>query len=245
MINPKPGIPHTYRTPETAELCEHDPRAATLCQSLLSAEAEGEKAGWNSKLALPHLFRLESNPDTGDVMLRLFQTFNTQIYTRIVAMQASPYQALLPYALAFEHSRREGIVLNARIGVGMEAPPEGHDLFGGSEEGFVFTGIGMRAESWKVTATADDKDTQAAARAGKLDEHPERQDVRNVRFVHRDGTVWTIERVRGEAVPEVLVVRQGDEMWPQGQIMNVLSRMCNAVAGNDVPIIAPAEGRPW
>jgi hypothetical protein len=105
-------------------------------------------------------------------------------------------------------------------------------------------------EAWLVLgggsdSLADRKYIDALARSRQLHSHPDRREMRSVLYAARDGYFWDVQRIRRQpdlALPRFVRVRtQDDDDATAGSVPRSLTRMCNAIANNSVPLASYGE----
>lgn len=117
------------------------------------------------------------------------------------------------------------------------------------EPGWTFQGLGLISETWFAPVPRD-PDAAAVfrdmARKGMLHQRSDSVLTRQTDYVARDGWVWKISRFchTGDIdIPTYCVARTHDTNSPliSGTVPNALSRLCNALASNQVPTLPQAQ----
>lgn len=238
---------------ETQRLCTEQPEQAGVRHALLAAEKRCHDKGWDGP---PDVFYLARHPRTGKVRYRRFDKWSTML----VDLAARPRDVLAVLAEVAEMTRAAvshhvypgdldgpvGVVAAALLdSFSRGADPDG-DLFTGSHD--IFHGIGFTTEAWLVmggNSLADRKYIDALAQSRQLHSHPDRREIRSVLYAARDGYFWDVQRFRRVpdlALPRFVRVRTQDDEGPTaGSVPRSLTRMCNAIASNPVPLASYGE----
>jgi hypothetical protein len=212
---------------ETQRLCSEQPEQAAVRQALLHAEKRTHERGWDGP---PEVFTLGRH--RGKVHYSRQDEFTSMVRD----LPQRPPATLEAIAAIMEAARTE-----ATQG-GMT-----DDLIT-NRQGAVFQGIGFMFEGWMVLGTdsvAANKYTDALAKEHLLKTHPDRREVRIVSYAARDGYVWDVQRFRRQpdlALPRYTrVLTQDDDDPTAGSVPRSLTRMCNAIASNPVPLASYGE----
>lgn len=228
---------------ETQQLCDAQPEQQAVRTALLRAEKTIHQAGWD---APPELFLLYRHTKTGRVRYDRHDVF-TRIIINAPMRSADVLDGI---ALAVEFVRAQAMG-SARSPVVDDAPPfirqylrrarmnPRGDLFGGGDLRWRFFGIGFVSEAW-IVLNMDDT-TQEAARSHTIYRHPNRIEMRQLYLAARDGWNWEVRRLRRTstiAVPRHCIATNHDSNTRVvGSIPHALTRMCNAIASNSVPVM--------
>lgn len=232
----------------TEQMCVDDPVSANIREALLDIELEAHHEGWNS--SGPTLFQLDLHHDTcqphwqpcdegyNDILELLCAAHNNSVERAIlgVARHSENVTAMLRNGTVSDEFKAEADWL-------MHAATEGLDLAKADKEGYEFSGYGLIAEAWGVSADPEERERGPRS----LGEHPRRHELRDVFYATRTGELWICERRRSHT-PKVVVLEHNEENtrhW-SGAVFNALSRMVNAVLADTVPIwpATPQTGPP-
>lgn len=237
----------------TRQLCTEQPDQQPVHTALLHLEKGAETAGWDTD---PRLFTLRRHADTGVLrsvdmpilseQLRLAPGSTSDVLLGLAtAMEFVRAQAELPPEA--RKAGTEGFVAGVGVEPGATLAPDADML--GDSEGWAFLGAGLVTEAWAVLQTgnrADDRAVDAFHAERRLKDHPLRIEARQVFYCGRDGLMWQLERLRATtevpASPRRTTIHHHDADLT-GDLPHGLSRLCNAMAGNPVPIFqryAPA-----
>ena len=223
------------------------PELSGTAAALLRMERLMHKDGWEMA---PHLFFLRRHMRSGRVDGRV-STRLTSVLHHHCALGAPPAQALTAVAEICQYGRD---YVDHHVG-GMDntdlpplspssatlldnllraLPSDGDMLDCGT--GHRFDGVGFATIAY---ATAANPDAMNAARVGLLHAHPDRVEVRQICYMARDG--WSFEVVRARSDGEVRMPRycipaNPDDTDVVGTVPQAVSRLCNALVGNPVPI---------
>lgn len=213
----------------TQRLCTDQPKQADVRRLLLAAEKAAHERGWDGP---PAVFLLGGHPRSNKLHYHHLDEFTDMV----IDSPQRPPDVLELLAGALERAR----VTAAESGLDI-------DLITGSR-GEVFHGIGFMTEGWMVLGTdntADLKYIDALARSHLLKTHPGRREVRMVTYAGRDGYRWDVQRLRRYpdlALPRFVKVHtQDDDDVTAGSVPRSLTRMCNAIANNPVPLASYGE----
>lgn len=214
--------------PETEALCERDLRAESVRDALLGFEAQGHAAGWDA--LPPTLFMTAQDANSPAVACTKDENWQQLLQAGMQLCEKLGMFTTVTNALE--------IAVVKSLEMLREAAPPG-DLFMTTSfgESWGFHGFGVRYEAWMVLDDEQRSQARAAMQAdrpGTLAERPDRQEVRGIDFVSRDGFVWSVMR-RRSAFPTVKA-RKLDELESAGNVQHMLSRMVTAVTGTDVRI---------
>lgn len=218
-----------------------DRRRETIAEALLGMERLSHDAGWGSP---PRLFTLEGDTASPEVECHALDTLTGTLRDLLQRSGTSMGSAMLVLAEASETLRAAGMPPNQNrrtMPEGVEPCEPDSDLFAPPREGWRVYGVGLLTESWKVEDQFRRGVGFWAAQRGALDQHPARLETRQVFLVGRDGLVWQVDRIRDHE-PEITVTDPRSPERPVGRVMNALSRVCNSIAGERVPIIPFAPG---
>lgn len=218
----------------TRTLCENDPLAARTREHLLAIEEMGHRLGWDHPENIGRVFQLQHNPSTHDVAHRWAPAFTDIIKMMSSAPTVDIGDAFQVLAGVVEQAVEGELdfALPARFR-NLKGKSSGLDLFTGSKPGWTFYGYGYSYEAW-LAVEEQGGETWELFEQNRLEDHPRRIEARQVCFAARDGRLWMISRLRGEE--PTAVVEPPDTARTGGPVVNGLSRLTNAAAGNDVPI---------
>lgn len=232
----------------TQRLCSDQPLQAEVRRVLLSAEKTLHEDGWDRP---PKIFHLQLNDRTGRVRFTEFEKFSRLL---IGFPNLRPPDALGVLTRVTEYIRAQVQAPAAGLDdVIRDLPPEMRvlfmrargnpdaDLFGGGGRDWRFLGVGMAFEGW--TVIEHDSSIEELARNHRLYTHPDRVEMRQIFYVARDGLSWDVQRLRhappGHPSRYCVILNQENNLHLAGSIPHMLSRMCNAIASNPVPVTAP------
>jgi hypothetical protein len=205
----------------TEEVCQREHLAARTRLALLRVEREAHRAGWGTRP--PTLWRVEYDPGRHYVHGK-FSYNNTGLLMATTAQcDGDLTEGLMRTALCMEIAREQ---------LGEAGLPRHEDMFESDHPDERFYGWAFCSEAYALPPTAD---AMAAARAGRISEHPDRLLARMVTFAARDGLTWWVVRVQGEPV-QVAMWRPESDKAPTGVVGHALARMTGAMVGNVVPV---------
>jgi len=234
----------------TRALCTDQPQQQEVRAALLRAEKEIHQHGWDRP---PTVFFLQQNIRTGRIRYTEFKRF-TRLLVEVPGRHPDVLDLLADIA---EILRGQAHRPDAELDLAVQQLPPAFrdmvakfradptaDLFDVSDRHWRFHGVGMVFEGWMVL-NVDDA-TEELARHHKLHSHPERIEVREVHYAARDGWFWELTRLRRTptiALPRhcVALHRDNDDYSVTGGIPHSLTRLCNAIASNPVPIVSPTR----
>lgn len=214
--------------PATEVLCEQDLGAESVRDALLGFEAQGHAAGWDA--LPPTLFMTAQDANSPAVACTNDENWQQLMDTGLLLCAKRGMFTTVTNAL-------EIAIVKTLEQLRRVASPG--DLFKTTScgETWGFHGFGVRYEGWMVLDDEQHSQARAAMQAdvpGTLGTRPDRQEVRRIDFVSRDGTVWEVMRVRSD-VPTVKARKLG-EIEAAGNVLHMLSRMVTAVTGKDVRV---------
>lgn len=223
----------------TEDTCQREPLAARTRLALMRLEKEGHRAGWDSIVNDPTIYRFERDPVRNYV--RAYPSLNLTTALRQITrwIGGDVGQALSALADA---------VQGARGALREYGVPDNVDVLTGTQEGHRFYGYALRHEGWssptvEVGPGATPRaDVMEAIRNKTVHQLPDRIETRMVMLQARDGLSWWCLRRRRLPPVEVVVMRpESDRVAPAGLVLNALGRMTNAAAGNISPVPDRAE----
>lgn len=106
----------------------------------------------------------------------------------------------------------------------------------GCDVGYRLDGIGFATIAYMAIANSGAMD---AARAGHLHDHPNRVEMRQVCYMARDGWSFEVSRVHTDGtieMPRYCIPTNPDDTDVFGTVPQAVSRLCNALVSNPVPI---------
>ncbi|HET6285740.1 MAG TPA: hypothetical protein VFG15_03180 [Amycolatopsis sp.] len=229
----------------TRKLCTDQPQQQDVRTALLRAEKDIHQHGWDMP---PTVFFLQQNLHTGRIRYTEFERFS-RLLEELPGRHPDVLDRLADIA---EFMRRQAHVPVAELDPAVQwLPPTFRDmvvklranptadLFDVSGRHWRFHGVGMAYEGWMVLDVDDA--TEELARSHKLHSHPERIEVREVHYAARDGWIWEVTRLRRTpsiAVPRHCIALHRDNDYSVvGGIPHSLTRMCNAITSNPVPVV--------
>lgn len=228
----------------TRSLCAGRPDLAAVRIALLDVEKTIHRDGWDQP---PRMFFVRRHERSGRVSSVSFPLLSREIQARLdrgerpatalaVVAGVTEYMRAVVDGLADPEPADVPVDLRALLG---RRP--GDDLFD-CGAGHRFFGIGFATEAWTTASEGVEASrvNREMAMQGRLDEHPDRIEVRVVYLYPRDGWAWQVTRLRGTrtaAFPRACIAHEPDsEVHVTGRIPEALSRICNAIASDAVPI---------
>lgn len=224
----------------TQQFCADQPPQQEIRTTLLRAEKQIHQNGWD---APPEMFFLQQNTKTMRVRYTKLDTLSHLLVTLpgrspdALQMIAEFTERLRAQAMASSASPLAETVPPALRHLAFARPDQ--DLFKGVGPNWRFHGIGFAHEAWlRLRATPEDMEL---IKQHRLYTHPERIEIRQIYYTGRDGWNWQVLRLRRTptkiVVPRYCVVLNNDNA-PQiaGTVPHYLSRLCNAIVSNPVPI---------
>lgn len=238
----------------TAKLCAENPLAAKVRHELLEAERKAHATGWDGPNAQPMIFQIDTHPDKADVELTWIDAYTEMLHVLCDRHDGRVGHAMRAMAEHYEQTSeflRTGEMPRAWDGLDPAwldavksldfwgdlhaAAARGADTSGPRtrKKGFQFYGLGLRHEAWQ--AIAEESAMRELYDSGKnLSHFPGRTELRCVYLQARDGHLWQVVRERRKA-PEAICF-QADSPFT-GLMLNALSRLVNAVVGEQVPVV--------
>lgn len=240
----------TEQNVRTEGLCAQHPEMAAVRDLLLATEKDvhvGE--GWDSR---PRLFLLRRHDHSGRLSTMPLPALNKLMREH----DGRPPEALEYFARMFESVRSvvDGDSPNALVGgirggdgqdffqlFRMVRGRRGEDLLS-CGSGQTFLGVGFLMEGWMASPAPgeDPAFLRKAAAQHQIHARADRMEMRQIHYSGRDGVTWDVMRVRavdGFTFPRMVIAHTEDDRWATGGVPESVSRMCNAIASNPVPII--------
>ncbi len=252
--NPKTAIDRYAETmdalaAETQRLCDDQPEQQAVRTTLLRAEKHIHRAGWDQP---PQVFHLQRHIKTGRMRYIEFEKFSRMI----IDMPGLPSEVLGKLAGVVEFIRQQAQAPTGELHPALQQLPDAFrdplsrarrgpdgDLFGGETSSWRFHGVGFAWESWMILSP--DENDRATARQGALHTHPQRIETRQLSYSARDGWNWEVRRLRRTdtiAVPRHCTATNHDSnLRVLGGVPHALTRMCNAIASNTVPVMPTGD----
>lgn len=237
------------RAEQAEQAYQVHPELRGTAATLLRLERHMHRAmgGWEMA---PHLFFLRRHMRSGRLVAEHSSAFTAMLHHH--CMQGDPPAvALAMVALVAErsrahyHARATGVAdpdlpalapeAVAALDKLIRALPPGGDMIG-CDIGYRFDGVGFATIAYMAVA---DSDAMHAARDGRLHDHPDRTEMRQICYMARDGWSFEVSRVRtrGEVeMPRYCIPTNPDDTDVTGTVPQAVSRLCNALANNPVPI---------
>lgn len=240
-------------------LCAEQPDQAAVRSALLALEKDVHRhQGWDSD---PQIFQMLRDRWSGEPTLSRWP-FATGLIARENARGVETAEVLENLASVLEDVRakidgRDPVDSDAvgradlspedyRRVLGIGRGAAGADLAGTPESRF--HGVGLVAECWAALGIGEQEGREIAGLSERrmVNLHPHRMEVRQVMFSARDGYVWQVWRIRntpGMALSRYCTaLRAEDDLHVNGAITESLTRICNAIANNPVPVVRYETG---
>lgn len=207
----------------TDERCLKEKLLDRTRAALLALEKEGHQAGWDSNLAIPHLFRIIHHPIKHHIRVQPQKLMNRMLHDECEANGGNVGAGMQRIARSFELTRE--MIGNTQVAA--EEHARGYTLMKPY-------GYALRSEIWTTPTQPEeraDPTIAEACRTHRLHEHPARVEARMVMLLTRDGLLWMVLRKRREQPEVVMVMPEGDIEFVGG-IGNALARMIAAETDN-------------
>jgi len=240
---------------QALRLCAGQPDQAHVRKALLAVEKQIHVTeGWDAPL---RLFFLRKHLRSGRVSYTPFDKFTNLIHELCATRGARPPDALEYLADIIEQVRtwvdsgateptfagkpiHSAEVAEIFAGFMSRCRPR-EDMFS-CVPGQEFHGVGFVMEGWQVFAEdlPEEKAVEALADDHRLHTHPRRMESRQIHFFARDGWAWDVIRVRHTdtvKLPRYCIAHNPESDMQFGGVITVaMSRICNGIASNPVPI---------